>query len=287
MRLLARSILFSSGLLAGCGPGASTHRESGQSFDDVEAFFVRHGPVDADTVVIFIQGGPFPDLRPNLVDGLPGMAGRARVAVHQPWTLNPDLLSSPQTVSNAEAARLNLEALEMLDRVVRRFIDKDAAVCVVGHSYGALLTLLWVATYDRAVPTKILAGRLSLPEVVWQNFQAGHLYWFPDGVNPEAVEGGTPDERIVAMRIQADVGSRRFAALLRDRDLSRMTFVFGDRDRLVGALTPEEIEFLQRKGARVVRLVDGNHRAVFDSAYATDVEDIFSCEITTLSADQN
>ena len=277
MRRKTRSILFLVTLLSACSAEAPEPENGFQRPEDVESLFVSHGPENADTTVIFVQGGPFPDLRTNLIEALPEMAGRRRVVVHQPWTLDPDLLYAPELVSVAEAARLNLEALEMLDQVVRHFLHEGTALCVVGHSYGAFLTLLWVATYDRPISTVVLAGRVTLPEIVWNNFRDGRLYWFPDGITPEPLEGETPEERIVAMRIQADVGSRPFTRLLSGQDLSRMTFVYGSQDRLVGTLTPNELEFLRSRGAHVVQLAGGDHRSMFDTAYAGSMKGSSSC----------
>lgn len=247
---------------------SGTGNPSPQAFalPPVDSLIVTQGPEAADTVLVFAQGGPFPNLRPQLVAQLPVSGSWLRVTVQQPWTLNASLLSDPDGITQSGATELNLQAMEMLDVVVQYFREREKTVCVVGHSYGALLSLSWLATYDRKVPVNILAGRLSLPEIIWRNFQEGRLYWFPDGTTPQPIEGNTPRERIVAMRLQADLGSKRFMELLRGFDLSKLTFVYGDRDRLVGSLTSEEVTFLETRGARVVRLHDGDHRDMFDAS---------------------
>ena len=54
------------------------------------------------------------------------------------------------------------------------------------------------------------------------------------------------------MRLQADLGRNRYTTLLAGKDLSKIVYFFGGKDRAVGRLTNAEVQFLTGRNDVIV-----------------------------------
>ena len=166
-------------------------------------------------------------------------------------------------------------SVEILHRTIAHFKAQGKQVVVVGHSYGAFLTTryLWrkgAAAADRYL---IMAGRLDMPRVVVDGVLDGEFYYFPNAVDPvpvpllpiEFLPPTTERERLLELRIMGATGHDRYTQRLAGTDLSRVLYVYGSEDMIVGRLTADEVSFLTSRGSRVIA-VPGGHTSMFEDS---------------------
>ena len=138
---------------------------------------------------------------------------------------------------------------------------------MVGHSYGAFLTTryLWRKGPGAADRYLIMAGRLDMQREVVDGVLAGQYYYFPDA-NPAPVPPypvPITEREILELRIMGATGHDRYTERLAGADLSRVLYVYGIEDMIVGRLTDDEVGFPTSRGSRVLP-VDGGHVAMFE-----------------------
>ena len=97
---------------------------------------------------------------------------------------------------------------------------------------------------------------------------AGQYYYFPDAVNPAPVPlppFAVPitEREILELRIMGATGHDRYTERLAGTDLSRVFYVYGIEDMIVGRLTDDEVGFPTSHGSRVLP-VQGGHVAMFE-----------------------
>ena len=139
---------------------------------------------------------------------------------------------------------------------------------MVGHSYGAFLTTryLWRKGPGAADRYLIMAGRLDMQREVVDGVLAGQYYYFPDAVNPAPVPPypvPITERQILELRIMGATGHDRYTERLAGTDLSRVLYVYGIEDMIVGRLTEDEVGFLTSRGSRVL-VVQGGHVSMFE-----------------------
>ena len=253
----------------------TTEEEFAETLQNVSSLYLSQGNVNGDTVLMYVQGGPVAELGTEDLDAFPVGDHYHKVYVHQAQTLNPSLIG-PDT-SFETAVTEDRRSIAILNKVIDHFKDQGKAVYVIGHSFGAFLTPFYIYKYgNKADKMFIMAGRLDMPDVVWQGFRDGQNYNFPDGITPtptDDTEGGT-FEQIGANRLAAGVGQNRYTQMLADKDLSKVIYMYGTKDIPVGSLTDEEDSFLRGKGAQVIRIEDGHHGVMFEAPYNQQVVSI-------------
>ena len=80
----------------------------------------------------------------------------------------------------------------------------------------------------------------------------GQYYYFPDAVNPAPVPPypvPITEREILELRIMGATGRDRYTERLAGTDLSRVLYVYGSEDMIVGRLTEDEVGFLTSSGA--------------------------------------
>ena len=239
----------------------------------VAALYESAGNPDAETVLVFAQGGPAPGLDANgfslLTDGL-DLDRLFVLNVHQAQTLDPErVLTADIDFDAAKAA--DDESVQIAADVVDHFRASGKRVIVLGISFGASLVQDLLATQGNVADAYvIIAGRLDSPDEAWKLFSEGRAAEFIDGT--EVVEvpiaqagfgtGTAAGERNMA-RLVAGFDFNRYTQLLADVDLSNVTYGYGEMDEYVGGLTEDEIAFLDAAGAVVLSDPGGHVDAIF------------------------
>ena len=154
-------------------------------------------------------------------------------------------------------------SVEILHRVIEHFKAQGKQVVVVGHSYGAFLTAryLWRKGPGAADRYLIMAGRLDMQREVVDGVLDGQYYYFADAVNPMPVPPypvPITERGILELRIMGATGHDRYTERLAGTDLSRVLYVYGIEDMIVGRLTEDEVGFPTSSGSRVLA-VQGGH----------------------------
>ena len=105
-----------------------------------------------------------------------------------------------------------------------------------------------------------MSGRLDMQREVVDGVLAGQYYYFPDAVNPAPVPPfAVPitERQILELRIMGATGHDRYTERLAGTDLSRVLYVCGNEDMIVGRLTEDEVGFLSSSGSRVLAVQGG------------------------------
>lgn len=269
--LLAISLLV---VFSSCKKEDKVYIETVLPANDME-LFQAIGNTNADSVLIFLQGGPVYELETNDndLDAFTNSTNFLKVYVQQVQTLNPGL--KDVAITFEQAIKENAISTEIIHRVVKHFKDQGKKVYIIGHSYGAFLAANYLAVYgNEADKIAILAGRLDMPQVVWEGFRDGTIYDFPDGVTPALAdpnaEGGIFTD-VTARRLAAGLGMNRYTSLLANKDLTKVIYAYSTKDIPVGSLNAAETSFLVSKNATVLEITGGNHGSMFELPYNTQI----------------
>lgn len=239
----------------------------------VASLYEAVGNRNADTVLVFAQGGPAPGLDSIgfglLTEGL-DLDAVYVLNVHQAQTLDPETFTMADIDFDAAIAADD-ESVRILGDIVTHFQSRNKRVVVLGISYGAFLVQdLLSKQGNLADAYVIVVGRLDVPEQAWRIFADGGAVEFIDGVDPTEVPieafgygTGTPEGERNMSRLLAGVMANRYTQLWTDLDLANVIFVYGDADEQVGRLTDDEIRFLEAGGATVLRGSGGHVDAIF------------------------
>lgn len=223
------------------------------------------GNIGADTIVIFLQGGPEDHLLHNYGQF---MERQFLVAyVGQTNFLKRGLLESyDMTVEQADREIEENIALVHATYQDLRIRFPDRRFVLMGHSMGSFLTLQYLVDhgnpFDRVVA---MAGRVDAPLdfvrrfAIGQNIVYNHIgdreefrqeletYSLND-FGDYLIQGYEPNAET---SILASLGLRRYSELLADVDLSNMLYLYSARDEQLGGLSVEEVTFLETSGATV------------------------------------
>ena len=270
MKRLNYLILFVSAILL--LPLLSCNKDRAEQlalFDEISDIATFHGNLEGNVVVVNTQGGPGIELED---DGLLDIISESQtqsalyVNVHQVQTKNPSLFTGTE-ITFEEAKEYDLQSIENLKRAVEFFTNQeDKTVYVLGISFGAFMTQELIATHgiDVADGYMISVGRLDIDEDTWQPFSQGqyteYLYDNNGNFTINSLGDGSDIELRNMARLAAGLGYNRYTNKLSSiGDLSKITYVYGDRDEQVGPLSDQEIQFLTAKGANVLLSEGGNH----------------------------
>ena len=230
--------------------------------DATKLFEASGGP--SETILVFVQGGPLGTLVKTTDPPMNGFEhfgayADSRIAVvHQLQTLEPELLERPGDTLDKETIGKELDlSVVMLRRTVCHFKERHRRVVVMGHSFGAFLVARHLAKHgaDLADAYVIMAGRLDMPMEVVEGFFAGITYELENGLTPAVVPDDDNALTSARERMLAVSGWDRYTERLADTDLSKVIYVYGASDRLVGRLSEGEVTFLQTQHAHVIAIV--------------------------------
>lgn len=261
--VLSLFVIFTS-----CRKDNKVYTETVLPANDTE-LFQSVGNTNADSVLLYLQGGPVYELGTEDLDVFTSSPNFLKVYVEQIQTLNPEIKDLDITFN--QAIRENKINTEIVHKVVKYFKNKGKKVYIIGHSFGALLAADYLAVYgNEADKVAILAGRLDMPTIVWEGFRDGTIYDFPDGVTPALAdpnaEGGI-FKNVASRLLAAGFGMKRYTNLLANRDLTNVLYAYSTKDVPVGSLTTTEVNFLSSKNATVLEITGGNHGSMFELPY--------------------
>lgn len=239
-------------------------------FDGISDIATFHGNLEGDIVVIYAQGGPGTELiEGEAVDQFISdtqTQSALFVAVHQAQTQNPSNFTNSD-ITFEEAKRFDLESVANLKQVVDFFKNQQSkTVYVTGISFGAFIVQELIAAHgvDVADGYLIIAGRLNIDEDSWQSVSQGkfteYIYNNDGSYTISVLEDGMNAEERNLARLAAGLAFNRYTDRLNSiSNLSKITYVYGNRDDQVGTLSVQEVQFLNEKGANVVVSEGGSH----------------------------
>ena len=242
------------------------------TLDEISDIAEFYGNLEGDIVVIHAQGGPGLDLddaeTSNQIVAELSIQSAMYVMVHQVQTKKPMLFTSSD-ITFEQAKDYNLQSVSNIKRVVDFFKNQQGkTVYILGVSYGCLIVQELIATYgaDVADGYLILGNRLDVDDAAWQALSEGkfpHHIYDNDGNYTIELENDpeydTIEERNMG-RLLAGLAFNRYTDKLSNvSSLSKVTYVYGDRDEAVGPLSAQEIQFLNDKGANVILSEGSGH----------------------------
>lgn len=239
------------------------------TFDQISDIATFHGNLEGNIVVINSQGGPITELIDELLKDFINQTGTQSalyVNVHQEQTKHPDQFISSE-ITFEQAKLDDLQSIANLKRVVDYFKNQQGkTVYVLGISFGAFMVQELIATHgvDVADGYLIMVGRLNIDDATWQPFSQGkyteYLYDNDGSYTINLLGDGSSAEEKNMAKLAAGLGYNRYTEKLNSiSNLSKITYVYGNRDEQVGSLSAQEVQFLNEKGANVVLADGGNH----------------------------
>ncbi len=219
-----------------------------------------YGNPDSDTVIINIDGGPENDLRTYVFEFTFSVQGGIDennyflINMRESQTLYPEE-TEKEEISWEQAKNYNEKTVKTLYELISYFKSLNKKVYVVGGSYGSLVGLKSLVDYNNIADGYLLmCGRLDMTKEVSTAYSNGFEANFEeDATTPIIGEKSdniyTVNMRKIAAAINRDV---KYTELLKDTDLSNVTYIYSEIDQSVGKLTEKEIAFLKSKNAEVV-----------------------------------
>ena len=231
------------------------------SLSEIEDIATFRGNLEGDVVVVKTQGGPDTELYDEDLTDFINQAQAQNalfVNVHQAQTLDPSKFEDDITFEDAK--QYDRLSVDYLKRVLDFFAQySNKTVYVLGISFGAFMAQELIATHevDLAAGYLIMVGRLDIEEEFWKNFSRGEYseFSFDEDGNPSIDFYGAGEDAFSRnmARLAAGLGYNRYTQRLDYlNDLSKITYVYGERDDAVGRLSKEEVNFLNKKNARVI-----------------------------------
>ena len=258
-------ILLLLGVLSSCKSDDDSIVNSFNSISDIATF---HGNLDSNTVIINVQGGPSPELDDGaIITNITKSQTQSalHVNIHQVQTLNPNLFSGSQ-ITSEQATAFHIQNVKILKRVIDFFKQKGKTIYMKGSSFGGFLIQELIATHGINIVDgyAIFVARLDIEEETWKAFSQGnYMKYIYDNDGNFTIEIEKDENNPVRKNmgvLAAGLGHNRYTEKLSNiKDLSKITYVYGNRDKSVGPLSAKELNFLNSKGASVILVEGGNH----------------------------
>jgi len=245
---------------------------------DTTQLWVASGDISKDTVILVGEGGPKfnLDFHSNgrvYWEYLPNNKNYYYAVVHQSSTYNKSILDATNfTLEDAEVEVDNTS--EILYRAIKYFKDRGKYVIVFGHSYSAWVIPHYFSTRPSLADKYIITGGRLNADSTQTAFQLKGINtgFDEDGKTlllPDAKEEPNPHRTDRYWKIRKNkellkyaIGKTRYTNELGGVDMSNLVYYFGRYDENVGALSEEEIGFLEDKGAKVIG-VETNHYRIW------------------------
>lgn len=251
---------------------------------DTVNLFRKMGNWENEIAFVYVQGGPDLQLNIGPRDGLhlmPNHEDLLKIYPYQAQILNPKTLISSPILTEKQSAYENEQSVEILDRVIKYLIDRKKKVFLIGHSYGASISMEYVNSRKNLVEKVVLMG-LDLDEDIssWETLNSGEYIRWENGKEPFArtVFGGISNkhplkssfDRVadnLTMIVRSNM-EKKYTKLLEDEDFKKIISVYSTQDEANGRKSTEEIKILKQKGATVVE-IEGNHHSMLTTEFMT------------------
>ena len=252
--------------------------------DYIKSYGYLNGPEDANIVILNSQGELSTELQNDVFDKWLANTGtenilRMNVRQSQTWenrTDEDDL--SDQDVSFGWWEWYTNSSVSDLNYLVSYFKNQGREVYIMGASFGAFVVQEFIAQKGLYADGHLLmGGRLDMNEVFWKGLADGKKGHFVDGVTPVLTDQDRVFSRNLS-RMAASIQQYRFTEKLNQfDDLSKVTYVYGELDEVVGRLTDAEIAFLKAKNVNVIKGA-GDHQETLDDYIARGIKEAFGIE---------
>lgn len=217
------------------------------------------GNPDSEKVIIYLQGGPINylttygfEFRMSVSGGLNEEA-YFLINMRESQTLHPEE-TEKEEISWEQAKKYNETTTKTLFDLISFFKSQDKKVYVVGGSYGSFVGLKSIVENKNIADGYLLmVGRLDMTQEVSNAYSKGFEAKFDSDATTPIIGEKDESDYIVNMRKIASAISRdeKYTELLKDTDLSNLTYIYSEIDQSVGKLTEYEIAFLKSKNATV------------------------------------
>ena len=208
-------------------------------------------------VMLLLVGGPIfdesdilarKDVKGNLPPGSADTYVRVLVRQEHMIRFKEKTLPTDRFVNAEEAREINLYSVAITYALAEHFKSRGHKVSLYSSSFGSFIVPEMYRRYGDAPFEKVLiaVGRLDIHKEVYESFFNGTGGGFAaDGITLQPLDPVATDPLVrTRMRLQADLGRNRYTTLLQGKDLSKIVYFFGGKDRAVGRLTDAEISFL-------------------------------------------
>jgi hypothetical protein len=233
-------------------------------YNDIPKSLEKHGysfgNPDSDKVIINIDGGPENNLSTfgfeysfSVLGGI-DESNYFLINMRESQTLHPEETEKDE-ISWEQANNYNEKTVKKLYELISYFKSQNKKVYVVGGSYGSLVGLKSLVDYNNIADGYLLmCGRLDMTKEVSTAYSKGiEANFEEDAITPIIGEKSdniyTVNMRKIASAINRDV---KYTELLKDSDLSNLTYIYSEIDQSVGKLTEKETTFLKSKNAEVL-----------------------------------
>lgn len=228
------------------------------------------GNVFSDVILVNVQGGPSTTLMTTELKELLTLTEKDNdyfiFNIHQQQTKTPEILAAPMTIESAK--KINQETIDNLTKVIQYFKVQDKRVYVLGIGYGAYITQELIVREGNDIANKylLMAGRLDMPDIIWQSFSEGNTGGFIDGKTPftGAPSTLTEIEKNQNKLLGALANTRYTVALAKYNDLTNITYCFGKSDESFGQLSQNEQALLITRQANVLEW-EGGHKETIEN----------------------
>ena len=210
-------------------------------------------------VMLLLVGGPMFDESPivankdrkgNLPPGSTDTYVRVLVRQEHMIRFKEKTLPTDRFVNAEEAREINLYSVAITYALAEHFKSRGHKLSLYSNSFGSFIVPEMYRRYGDAPFEKVLiaVGRLDIPREIYESFFNGTGGGFEaDGITLRPLDPVSKDPLVrTQMRLQADLGRNRYTTLLADKDLSKIVYFFGGKDRAVGRLTDAEISLSHR-----------------------------------------
>ena len=262
------------------------------SLPEVEDYTVVRTNPDADTVILVLHGGPTDFLYEGSFWFMENVPTFSVVEVSKQEMLSNVLSNSDLTLE--EGIAVNDTTAALIEKTVQYYNELDKTVVLLGHSWGAIILGEYMDDYGINAVHRIIPmeGRINMQPEFVDYLLDGYLPTFEaDGYTMSLTTPQYSYEQGL-LTLAAAAFYNRWVDSLSNLDLSNMMYTYAENDMQTGALLPEETDFLDNTGARLLFIPSGNHGDSNDSVNQKIVldfirEDIFVETSTPIAKQEN
>jgi len=254
--------------------------------NDTTQLFQVEGNWEKEIAFVYVQGGPDLQLNIGRWDGLHLMSNHdniLKVYPLQAQMLNPKSLVCEPMLTIEQSAYENAQSVEILDRVINYLVARKKKVYLIGHSYGASISMEYVHSKENMADKVVLMG-LDLDEDIssWKTLKSGEYIRWQDGKTPyiktvfEEIADNHPLKtsfnRVadnLGMIVQNNM-AKEYTKLFEEKDFIKLISVYSSQDEANGIKSQKEIGTLKKQETKIVKIL-GDHHDMLTTQFMTDL----------------
>ncbi|GAB5465091.1 MAG: hypothetical protein Kapaf2KO_05270 [Candidatus Kapaibacteriales bacterium] len=240
-------------------------------------------PMDRDSVIIALHGGPTPNLFPGSFTFFNNLVNYSLVEMLKYEMMYPDVLT-PFGCTFEEGITYVDTTAAMIEKVVQHYKKQDKFVVLMGHSWGALVLGEYLDDYGTESVDKlvIMNGRIQVQQQFVDDLLRGAFPLFrKDGTTIYYDEPvGTYPQGM--MNLGAGAFYNRWADSLDGINLDKMMYVHAGDDEQTGALIDVELDFLTNSRSSSIYIPIGGHGASFDVSFSMEILEFIRSTVSSV-----